>query len=443
MAVTIGQLAAALRLTDGADPVEPQLSILTRLSGVADAFIDLLSPTAPDAIKDEAKIRMAGYLYDAPTATSGDRYASAWRNSGAAALVSRWVERRAVGADGTADAAAAAVAGLSRAEVIALIEEHRALAAAHHDPGEDGMGGPGMDATARAAAAANATALAAHNANANAHHVPPPGVVGAVSESARLPVGTVSLRLGWAQSQIADDSYFIRANTHPTDGAAIGTVAGLNPPPFPPALNSDPSLYLYIWIGTARANIADIRLGGETVIGSISSGVPYTLEGEDGTLYISEQRLSSGTAAYQISAVVGGDLIASQPYVDAAIAAIPPAAAALSFPEAGFAQNLDIDDPRKMRDTGITIPADVYFMVGVEFPASGASETPSSYSIVRRADLMNIDPLADGVVGVSGDYIRLSDVSDIQKYLGRTPAGTITFSSGTTGDYDVRVVRLA
>ena len=47
-------------------------------------------------MRDEAIVRMAAYLYDSPTAASGDRYAAAWRNSGAESLVSRWVIRRAI-----------------------------------------------------------------------------------------------------------------------------------------------------------------------------------------------------------------------------------------------------------------------------------------------------------------------------------------------------------
>ena len=96
MAVTVAELAAALRISDGAaDPPEPQLAILTRLLGVADAFVALTASTAPDPIRDEATVRMAAYLYDSPTASRGDRYASAWINSGAAGLVTRWVMRSA------------------------------------------------------------------------------------------------------------------------------------------------------------------------------------------------------------------------------------------------------------------------------------------------------------------------------------------------------------
>ena len=184
-----------------------------------------------------------------------------------------------------------------------------------------GGGGGGGDQIARDAAAAAAvtllqTSTTAHYADANAHHVPPTGGGGAVSESARLPVGTVVLRLGWAQTKTPAESIFTRADLHPTDGAAVGTVAGLYPPPFPPALNTDPDLYLFIWIASAPSGIADLVLaGGGTLLSSFSNAAAYTLESVDGTLYISEQRLSAGISAYQISAVVGGALIASQPWV--------------------------------------------------------------------------------------------------------------------------------
>ena len=96
MALTVAQLAGAMRVGDGVtDPAEPILGIITRALGVADAFIDLNAEDAPEAVKDEARVRMAAYLYDAPTAAQGERFANAWRNSGAAALVSRWVVRRA------------------------------------------------------------------------------------------------------------------------------------------------------------------------------------------------------------------------------------------------------------------------------------------------------------------------------------------------------------
>ncbi len=99
MAITLPQLAGALRLGDGvAAPSEPVLSILTRLLGVAKAYTGLIAGDAPVAVQDEAIVRLVGYLYDAPTASGGDRYAAAWTNSGAGGLVSKWVVQRVAGA---------------------------------------------------------------------------------------------------------------------------------------------------------------------------------------------------------------------------------------------------------------------------------------------------------------------------------------------------------
>ena len=98
MPVNVTQLAAALRLGDGVTaPDEPLLGILTRLLGVGEATVALLAPDAPDVVKDEAVINFAAQLYDKPSAASGNKYAAAWLNSGAASLVASWVVRRIVG----------------------------------------------------------------------------------------------------------------------------------------------------------------------------------------------------------------------------------------------------------------------------------------------------------------------------------------------------------
>lgn len=96
MALTIAQLAGALRLGDGAtNPVEPELGIVTRLLAVSTATVTAYAGTAaPVEVRDEAAIRIAGYLYDQPTAAAGVEFASALRSSGAAALLAPW---RAIG----------------------------------------------------------------------------------------------------------------------------------------------------------------------------------------------------------------------------------------------------------------------------------------------------------------------------------------------------------
>ncbi len=93
MAVDVSDLTIALRLSvDGTDVDAAQTAILTRLLGVGQAFIELLASEAPIAIQDEAIIRFASYLYDQPLGR-GQSYANGWVNSGAGALVSRWVVR--------------------------------------------------------------------------------------------------------------------------------------------------------------------------------------------------------------------------------------------------------------------------------------------------------------------------------------------------------------
>ena len=120
MALDLTQLGAALRLTDGStEPLEPQRSILLRYLGVSEALVEQAASSAPEAVKDEAQIRLAGYLYDSPPAAAGAGYADAWRNSGAAALLSRWRVLRAVVSE--AAQAIADVAGVDVAAVLALI----------------------------------------------------------------------------------------------------------------------------------------------------------------------------------------------------------------------------------------------------------------------------------------------------------------------------------
>ena len=142
MAVTLIQLAAALRLGDGETaPTEPTAGLLSRLLGVSQAFVAIAAPVAPEAIADEATIRMTAYLYDSPTAASGDRYAAAWRNSGAEALVSRWVVRRAGSEGEGVPVVGPSTGGLDDAQVRAIVDsllgEHADLDTVHHTPPTD------------------------------------------------------------------------------------------------------------------------------------------------------------------------------------------------------------------------------------------------------------------------------------------------------------------
>ena len=83
MAVTlsVAELARAVR----AGTTDAETAELTRLLAVGSDVVIQFAPDAPEAILNEAVVRVCGWLYDAPT--TGVRMANPLRNSGAAALL--------------------------------------------------------------------------------------------------------------------------------------------------------------------------------------------------------------------------------------------------------------------------------------------------------------------------------------------------------------------
>ena len=88
MALTVAALGAALRLnTDPTSPpAEPLLGILHRQLQAATEEVNGYASGAPEVVRDEATIRMVGYLFERPD--SHDPF----RLSGALKLLSRWHE---------------------------------------------------------------------------------------------------------------------------------------------------------------------------------------------------------------------------------------------------------------------------------------------------------------------------------------------------------------
>ena len=87
--LTAAQLAAAIRLGDSND----ELAEAQRLLTVATQLVTDDAPNAPDSIQNEAVVRIAGYLYDMPTAGRGDGYANPVRSSGAGRLLAAYRTR--------------------------------------------------------------------------------------------------------------------------------------------------------------------------------------------------------------------------------------------------------------------------------------------------------------------------------------------------------------
>ena len=92
MAVNVSQLLVALRLGDSIE----ETAEATRLLAVAQAVVAERAPDAPDAIKDEAVIRIAAFLYDKPYYDNSSGYSTILRNSGAGDLLLPFTVIRAV-----------------------------------------------------------------------------------------------------------------------------------------------------------------------------------------------------------------------------------------------------------------------------------------------------------------------------------------------------------
>ena len=88
--ITAVQLAANLRIGDGVTAlVEPQASIIGRILAAATEMVTNYAPDAPDTVKTEGVVRLAGYLYDAVPGNS-NRMSNPLADSGAMAILARF-----------------------------------------------------------------------------------------------------------------------------------------------------------------------------------------------------------------------------------------------------------------------------------------------------------------------------------------------------------------
>ena len=168
--LTVPQLAAALRLGTSDEETAQATRLLTFGTTAVTRHLAGAFASTPDAVSNEALIRLAAYLYDQPNAGRGDSYANAMRNSGAARILLPYVVHRA-GSTRAAVAAAQAAVGSAENPVTGISVDAAAatLTVTFADGstsvlnlpvgGGNGNGGPHVDQTARnSAAAAQATA---------------------------------------------------------------------------------------------------------------------------------------------------------------------------------------------------------------------------------------------------------------------------------------------
>ena len=110
MSVTLPQaaLSAALRLGDSAEEVAEATRLLAYATTAIERHLAMPTPMPRRPLSMKPVVRLAGYLFDMPTASRGMAYSDALRNSGAAAMLLPYRVHR---AGSTAEAVAARSAG--------------------------------------------------------------------------------------------------------------------------------------------------------------------------------------------------------------------------------------------------------------------------------------------------------------------------------------------
>ena len=186
-----------------------------------------------------------------------------------------------------------------------------------------GTGGDGTDQVARdAATAAQATAAQAlqdddveswaqtdhPGTKIPASKLPPTVGLSSFHEGARLQAPPRVMRAGWNQSRTIPVGVFVRADDHPIDGAALGmTSPGLEIPPAPPALDTDATLFLALWIAGDTVDGTRILQGDIDLTDTFRTPAALTV-GEAGHYWVTKERLAHATAR-TITVELPGDFI--------------------------------------------------------------------------------------------------------------------------------------
>lgn len=97
--ITVGDLAAAIRVGTSASETTEVTRLLNYGIAAVSRFLGDAYEDAPEAVVNEAVIRLAGYLYDMPDAGRGVGFAEPLRNSGALSIIAPYKVRRAARLD--------------------------------------------------------------------------------------------------------------------------------------------------------------------------------------------------------------------------------------------------------------------------------------------------------------------------------------------------------
>ena len=315
MAVSLEQLSVALRITT--DPTatvpEPENGILTRIQSWAESEIAGRAPNAPANYQDQALVVLAGYVHDRPPVERGGAYANAWEHSGASDILRRWVNRRGFLLDNDPeDSSMSRTTTVDQTARDAAAAAREAAAQANQNlVDQDGV----QEIVERDVESwalqknRNEKIPAAKLPDAAATTAPSSSRSSTLHKDVRLPAPARALRIGWNQAPEIPAAVFTRANDHPIDGAALGmTSPGLDIPPAPPAIASDPTLYLALWIAGDTVDGTTIHDADNDITDDFRTPAALEVDGASGHVYASTARLAHATTR-TLSVRIPGDEI--------------------------------------------------------------------------------------------------------------------------------------
>ena len=121
----------------------------------------------------------------------------------------------------------------------------------------------------------------------------------------RLPGLPIVMRLGWSQTRTFTELDFDRP-LPPIGGSISGMSGGLAAPPFPPAIASDPTLFLGIWLA-GDPDVAELPAGF-----AVADKSAITVDGAAGVYFASTERLPASVAGDVFKVFLVGDRIVTE-----------------------------------------------------------------------------------------------------------------------------------
>ena len=222
LTLTVPELLSALRMGSTTEETQEATRLLSYATTAIKQFLGAAYADTPSEVVNEAAIRWCGYLFDMPFASRGTAFSSAITNSGAGAILLPYRVHRA-GSVAEATTAAQEAIGSTGNPVVNVEVSGSTMTIIFADGSSRtealpaGMGGGGIDETARDAAQAAQTTAVAAQSDIDEHEVTPHNM----DTTARQAAATAQTAANDAQAEI--DAH--EGTLHNTDQTARDAAA--------------------------------------------------------------------------------------------------------------------------------------------------------------------------------------------------------------------------